>query len=62
MSTVPEAVFAKACGMKIAGLSLVSNMAAGISMRKLDHAEVVSAGDAAKPAMRALLDNFISRI
>jgi purine nucleoside phosphorylase len=48
--------------MKIAGLSLVSNMAAGISMRKLDHAEVVSAGDAAKPAMRALLDNFISRI
>ena len=62
MSTVPEAVFAKACGMKVAGLSLVSNMAAGISMRKLDHAEVVAAGDAAKPAMRILLDNFISRI
>ena len=62
MSTVPEAVFAKACGMKVAGLSLVSNMAAGISIRKLDHAEVVAAGDAAKPAMRILLDNFISRI
>jgi purine-nucleoside phosphorylase len=62
MSTVPEAVFAKACGMKVAGLSLVTNLAAGISMRPLDHSEVVAAGAAAKPVMRSLLDDFISRI
>ena len=62
MSTVPEAMFAKACGMKIAGLSLVTNLAAGISIRPLDHEEVVAAGEAAKPMMRTLLDDFLSRI
>lgn len=62
MSTVPEAVFAKACGMKIAGLSLVSNLAAGISMRPLSHTEVIAAAEAAKPRMRDLIDDFIMRI
>ena len=62
MSTVPEAVFAKACGMKIAGVSLVSNLAAGISLRPLDHQEVMEAGKAAKPLMRDLIDYFISRL
>ena len=62
MSTVPEAVFANACGIKVAGLSLVTNLAAGISLRPLDHAEVVAAGEAAKGVMRLLLDDFIARI
>ena len=62
MSTVPEATFAKACGMKIAGLSLVTNLAAGISLRPLDHEEVVAAGEAAKLVMSNLLDEFIARI
>ena len=62
MSTVPEALFAKACGFSVAGLSLVSNLAAGISRQTLNHAEVVAAGEAAKPSMRALVDDFISRI
>ncbi|MBE6382313.1 MAG: purine-nucleoside phosphorylase [Lentisphaerae bacterium] len=59
MSTVPEAVFAKACGMKVAGVSLVSNLAAGISRRALNHEEVVAAGETAKPHMAALIDDFI---
>ena len=62
MSTVPEAVFARACGMKVAGLSLVSNMAAGISMRPLEHDEVVAAGAAAKPKMKAIIEDFVARI
>jgi purine-nucleoside phosphorylase len=62
MSTVPEAVFAKACGMKIAGLSLVTNLAAGIAMRPLDHAEVVAAGEAARSGMKAFIGDFIDRI
>ncbi|MGN0855171.1 MAG: purine-nucleoside phosphorylase [Kiritimatiellia bacterium] len=62
MSTVPEAVFAKACGMKIAGLSLVSNLAAGISRRALCHDEVVAAGAAAKPRMAEFIDDFIVRL
>ena len=59
MSTVPEAVFAKACGMRVAGLSLVSNHAAGISAKPLAHDEVIAASAAAKPAMADLLDGFI---
>lgn len=62
MSTVPEAVFAKACGMRLAGLSLVSNLAAGISLHPLAHEEVMAAGLAAKPKMRALIEDFIDRV
>jgi purine-nucleoside phosphorylase len=62
MSTVPEAVFAKACGMRLAGLSLVSNLAAGIALRPLEHTEVIAAGEAAKPKMRALIEDFIERL
>ena len=62
MSTVPEAAFAKACGMKIAGLSLVTNLAAGISRRALDHSEVVDAAAEAKPRMKALFEDFLSRL
>ena len=62
MSTAPEAVFAKACGFKVAGLSLVTNLASGISRRPLAHEEVVAAGLAAKPKMAAFVDDFISRL
>jgi len=62
MSTVPEAVFAKACGLKVAGLSLVSNLAAGISLRPLDHTEVIRAGEESKPKMHALIEDFIARL
>ena len=62
MSTVPEAVFAKSCGMKIAGISLVSNLAAGISLRALNHQEVIEAGKAAKPLMRDFIDDFLARL
>ena len=62
MSTVPEAVFAKACGMKVAGISLVSNLAAGISRRPLNHEEVVSAGANAKPMMSAFIEDFLERL
>ncbi len=62
MSTVPEAVFAKACGMRIAGISLVSNLAAGISRQKLNHHEVVAAGAAAKPLMSAFIEDFLGRL
>jgi purine-nucleoside phosphorylase len=62
MSTVPEAVFARACEMRIGGISLVSNLAAGISRQALRHDEVVAAGEAAKPKMKALIGNFIDRL
>lgn len=62
MSTVPEAVFANACGMKVAGLSFVSNLAAGIARRSLGHEEVIAAAESAKPIMADVLDDFISRL
>ena len=62
MSTVPEAVFAKACGMRIAGLSLVSNLAAGISRRALNHEEVMAAGEVARSKMSALIGDFLDRL
>ena len=62
MSTVPEAVFAKACGFNIAGLSLVSNMAAGISRRPLGHEEVIAAAESAKPHMASLIGAFIDKL
>ena len=62
MSTVPEALFAKACGFKVAGLSLVSNLAAGISRQSLNHEEVMAAGEAAKPKMQAFIGDFLDRL
>ena len=62
MSTVPEAVFAKSCGMKIAGISLVTNLAAGISRQVLNHEEVIAAGAAAKPQMADFIEDFLVRI
>lgn len=62
MSTVPEAMVAKAIGMRVAAISLVSNLAAGISPTPLNHAEVVAAGEEAKPRMRALIGDFIARL
>lgn len=61
MSTVPEAVFAHACGMAVAGVSLVSNLAAGISPEPLSHEEVIQAAEAARPMMRLLMEEFISQ-
>lgn len=43
MSTVPEAIAARHLGMRVAGLSCITNMAAGIEAKSLDHADVQEA-------------------
>ncbi len=55
MSTVAEAGAARAAGMQVAGISLVTNLAAGISPTKLDHHEVLAAGEAAAGRITELL-------
>jgi purine-nucleoside phosphorylase len=44
MSTIPEAIMGKYLGMEVAGLSLISNHAAGLATEPLDHREVLTAG------------------
>jgi purine-nucleoside phosphorylase len=59
MSTVPEAIVARHEGLKVAGMSCLCNMAAGILPQPLTHAEVLEAGAAAAEAFEALIRKFV---
>lgn len=48
MSTVPEAIVARHCGMKVIGISLITNMAAGMLKQELNHQEVLEEGKKAE--------------
>jgi purine-nucleoside phosphorylase len=61
MSTVLEAIAARADGVEVFGLSLVTNLAAGMTGEPLDHHEVLAAGAAAAGRMGALLRDLIER-
>jgi purine-nucleoside phosphorylase len=62
MSTVLEAIAAHAEGCEVLGLSLVTNLAAGITGEPLNHLEVLEAGRAAATRMGALLADLLPRI
>lgn len=55
MSTVPEVIAARHLGLRCLGISVVTNMAAGISEGKLGHEEVLAVGAEAQPRLTALL-------
>ncbi|HXV92619.1 MAG TPA: purine-nucleoside phosphorylase, partial [Pseudonocardia sp.] len=61
MSTVLEAIAARAEGMEVFGLSLVTNLAAGVTGRPLDHEEVLAAGRASAARMGELLRELVAR-
>jgi purine-nucleoside phosphorylase len=58
MSTAPEAIVARQCGMKVAGLSCISNLAAGRSAQRLTHGEVLATAQRVKSAAAQLLRTF----
>ena len=58
MSTVVEAITARWAGLRVAGVSLVTNPGAGITGAPLTHEEVLAAGEAAGPRMIALVRRF----
>ena len=62
MSTVHETIAARAAGAEVLGVSLVTNMAAGITGEPLSHAEVLAAGAASATRMGSLLADVIARM
>jgi purine-nucleoside phosphorylase len=58
MSTVPEAIVARQCGLNVAGLSCITNLAAGCGAGTLTHAEVLETADRVKNSAALLLENF----
>lgn len=59
MSTVPEVIAARHMGVRCLGISVVTNMAAGITEGKLGHEEVLEAGAEAQPRLTALLRELV---
>ncbi len=59
MSTVPEAIVANHAGIKVLGISCITNLAAGISGEKLSHQEVKETGDRIKDKFITLLKAII---
>jgi purine-nucleoside phosphorylase len=62
MSTALEAIAARAVGLEILGISLVTNAAAGMTGEPLNHEEVLEAGRSAATRMGALLADILPRI
>ncbi|CAN5255338.1 purine-nucleoside phosphorylase [soil metagenome] len=62
MSTVLEAIAAREAGMEVLGISLVTNLAAGITGEPLNHEEVIAAGNAAALRIGSLLGQILPRI
>ncbi len=62
MSTTLEAIAAREAGAEVLGISLVTNLAAGMTGEPLDHLEVLAAGNASAARMGALLAQVVSRL
>lgn len=62
MSTALEAIAARQAGMEVLGMSLITNLAAGIQSSPLSHAEVLDAGLIAEPVIGALLAKIVAAL
>jgi purine-nucleoside phosphorylase len=59
MSTVPEVILARHHNIEVAGISCITNLAAGISSKKLSHDEVLEVGKASQAKLTKLLGEFL---
>ena len=62
MSTVPETIVARHCGMRVLGLSCITNMAAGVLDQPINHEEVMEMGRRVRGDFAALLTRIIEQI
>lgn len=62
MSTVGEALAARACGLRVAAISCITNLAAGITGEKLSHEEVVATGKAVATRFCKLLEKSVPHL
>ena len=61
MSTVPEVIVARAVGMRVAGISCITNLASGISPHPLSHAEVIETTDRVAERFETLVERWVER-
>lgn len=62
MSTVPEAIAAAQSGMRVLGLSCITNMAAGIQAHPLNHEEVIETTNRVREQFVKLLNRILERV
>ena len=60
MSTVPECLVARHCGLRVAALAVITNFAAGLDAGVLSHEGTLASGQQAVPGMVRLLDRFFT--
>jgi len=62
MSTVLEVIAARHAGVRVAAVSVVTNLAAGMSGRPLTHAEVIAAGNGARDRLERLVTSWAAEV
>jgi purine-nucleoside phosphorylase len=62
MSTVPEVIVARALGMRVAGVSCITNLAAGTTVQPLSHAEVLETTALVATRFESLVERFVTAL